>query len=154
MLVVPLGPLWLMLFVDLQEVGNYLLMPLPGQDTLHGKLDLGVASGEVAQLRIGVLRNRDDELGNHDRIGLAKLLDSLAHSNTPFDVGRRLFRGLLSHDRAPRPDAGLKCSRLNQHYFDAERVQFHAQRFAPSFQGVFRRRVAAHGDRPVQSGDQ
>jgi hypothetical protein len=49
-------------------------------------------------------------------------LDALGHAPAALNVWRSLFGGVCAHDRAARPDVGLKCAGLNQHHLDAERA--------------------------------
>src|ERR1022692_2844812 len=102
------------------------------------QVGLSVAPHQIAQLGVLVLGDGNNGACHRDRIGLGEFLDAFAHAQAPLNIGRCLFRSLLSHDRSARPDVGLKRSRFDQHNLYAERVHFHTQRFAPSLQCVFR----------------
>ena len=84
---------------------------------------------------------------------LGQGLNAIAHAQAALNVGRSFLRGLLAHHRAARPDVGEVGSGLDQHDFDAERVDFEAQRFAPAFEGMFGCGIAADRDRAEQSTD-
>src|ERR1039458_930384 len=63
----PPCPMWLRILVDLQEISDHLLMPLPRQNPLQRQLHLRITPDQIPQLRIRILRLFGFVLGGQAR---------------------------------------------------------------------------------------
>ena len=94
-----------------------------------------------------------NESSHFDGVALGNPLDPFLKLRATLTVGRAAIQRFLDDVRVAVPDIGLISAGFDQHDFDAERVDFQAQRFTPALKRKFGSRIAAHRERPVQPAD-